>query len=219
MVKVGERYFELKVTRKNMKNIYLRLRNETLEVTCPKWVSNDDVLRFIKNKEEWILKVVDKKSDSKLVVDDHIYYLGKKYHLNVVQGKSRVSVNGDELTVYSCKTDMEEVLKTFYKEGSKKLLSLVKEKETKYLSIINDYVYRLNPDYKFRILKSAWGINYPKKNLITINEKLIHFDEKYLEAVLWHEILHFIIPNHSKRFHEILSYHMPEYNTLIKEIY
>ena len=51
MVKIGERYFELKVTRKNMKNIYLRLRNETLEVTCPKWVSKDDVLRFIKNKE------------------------------------------------------------------------------------------------------------------------------------------------------------------------
>ena len=45
------------------------------------------------------------------------------------------------------------------------------------------------------------------------------FDDKYLEAVLWHELLHFIIPNHSKRFHEILSYHMPEYNVLIKEIY
>ena len=207
MIKIGERYFELKVTRKNMKNIYLRVRNEVLEVTCPKWVSNDDVLRFIKNKEEWILKVVDKKSDSKLVVDDHIYYLGKKYHLNVVQGRSRVSVNGDELTVYSCKTHMEEAL------------YLIKEKEGKYLDIINDYGYRLNPDYKFRILKSAWGINYPKKNLITINEKLIHFDDKYLEAVLWHELLHFIIPNHSKRFHEILSYHMPEYNVLIKEIY
>ena len=78
---------------------------------------------------------------------------------------------------------MEDVLKTFYKEGSRKLLSLIKEKEGKYLDIINDYGYRLNPNYKFRILKSAWGINYPKKNLITINEKLIHFDDKYLEAV------------------------------------
>lgn len=60
-----------------------------------------------------------RKTDSKLVVDNHIYYLGKKYHLNVVQGKSRVNVNGDELTIYSSKSDMEDVLKTFYKEGSK----------------------------------------------------------------------------------------------------
>ena len=53
----------------------------------------------------------------------------------------------------------------------------------------------------------------------TINERLIHFDECCLEAILWHELLHFIIPNHSKRFYEILTYYMSDYKVLVKSIY
>lgn len=219
MIKVGDSYFELKVTKKNMKNIYLRIRNNTLEVTCPKWLSNEEIIKFVESKQSWILKAIAKKKDSKLQVNDYIYYLGQKYHLLIVGGKDRITVNGDTLIVYSKKTDLEDALNVFYKEGSKILLSLIKEYEGKYLSVLNDYGYYLKPNYKFRLLKSAWGINYPKKNLISINEKLIHFDPKYLEAVLWHELLHFIVPNHSKRFHELLNYHMPEYDNLIKEIY
>ncbi len=223
MVKIGDTYFEVKVIRKNIKNIYLRIRNNALEVTCPKWLSKDQIIKFIESKSSWITATISKREvknqTSKLVVNDYIYYLGDKYKLNVTYGNPRVSINGDTLTIYSRKDDMEEVLKVFYKEGKKTLLALIREKEDKYLNIIYDYGYHSRPEYKFRVLKSAWGINYPKKNLISINERLIHFDERCLEAVLWHEILHFIIPNHSKRFHQILEIHMPDYEQIIKSIY
>lgn len=223
MVKIGDTYFEVKIIRKNIKNIYLRIRNDELEITCPKYLSRDQIIKFIESKSSWIVNTTNKREikneTSKLVVNDYIYYLGKRYKLNVVYGNPRISISNDALTIYSRKNDIAEVLKVLYKEGSKVLLSLIREKEDKYLSVIRDYGYLKNPDYKFRIMKSAWGINYPKKNLITINERLIHFDERCLEAVLWHEILHFVIPNHSKRFHEILSYHMYDYETVIKSIY
>ena len=223
MVKIGDTYFEVKIIRKNIKNIYLRIRNDELEITCPKYLSRDQIIKFIESKSSWIVNTTKKREikneTSKLVVNDYIYYLGKRYKLNVVYGNPRISVSNDTLTIYSRKNDIAEVLKVLYKEGSKVLLSLIREKEDKYLSVIRDYGYLKSPDYKFRIMKSAWGINYPKKNLITINERLIHFNERCLEAVLWHEILHFVIPNHSKRFHEILSYHMHDYETVIKSIY
>lgn len=223
MIKIGDTYFEIKIVRKNIKNIYLRIKGDVLEVTCPKYVSKQQILDFINSKSSWILNANEKREiknqTSKLVVNDSIYYLGKKYKLNIVYGNPRVCLNNDTLTIYSRKNDIDDVLKVFYKEGSKTLLNLIKEKEGKYLRVTKDYGYYNNPEYKFRIMKSAWGINYPKKNLITINERLIHFDDKCLEAVLWHEILHFVIPNHSKRFHEVLSYHMHDYETLIKSIY
>ncbi len=223
MIKIGDTYFEIKVVRKNIKNIYLRIKGDVLEVTCPKYLGKNEILDFINAKSSWIINANNKREiknqTSKLVVNDYIYYLGKKYKLNVVYGNPRINVENDSLTIYSRKNDIDEVLKVLYKEGSKVLFKLIKEKENKYLKVIKDYGYYNNPDYKFRIMKSAWGINYPKKNLITINERLIHFSDQCLEAVLWHEILHFVIPNHSKRFHEVLSYHMPNYETVIKSIY
>ena len=219
MIKVNDKYFELVVIRKNIKNIYLRIKGDTLEVTCPKWLSKKEILNFIESKANWIANREDKHKDSKLIVDDYIYYLGKKYRLYILQGRSRVVVTDDTILIYANNPDIDNALKVFYKEGKKVLFNLIVQKQDKYLNVINDYGYYLKPEYKFRIMKSAWGINYPKKNLITINEKLIHFDDKCLEAVLWHEILHFVIPNHSKRFHEVLNLHMPNYETLIKSIY
>ena len=219
MIKVNDKYFELVVIRKNIKNIYLRIKGDTLEVTCPKWLSKKEILNFIESKANWIANREDKHKDSKLIVDDYIYYLGKKYRIYILQGRSRVVVMDDTILIYASNPDIDNALKVFYKEGKKVLLNLIEQKQDKYLNVINDYGYYLKPEYKFRIMKSAWGINYPKKNLITINEKLIHFDDKCLEAVLWHEILHFVIPNHSKRFHEVLNLHMPNYETLIKSIY
>lgn len=219
MIKVNDKYFELVVVRKNIKNIYLRIKGDTLEVTCPKWLSKKEILNFIESKTNWIANREDKHKDSKLIVDDYIYYLGKKYRLYILQGRSRVVVIDDTILIYANNPDIDNALKVFYKEGKKVLFNLIEQKQDKYLNVINDYGYYLKPEYKFRIMKSAWGINYPKKNLITINEKLIHFDDKCLEAVLWHEILHFVIPNHSKRFHEVLNLHMPNYEALIKSIY
>lgn len=219
MIKVNDKYFELVIVRKNIKNIYLRIKGDTLEVTCPKWLSKKEILDFIESKANWIASKENKTKDSKLIVDDYIYYLGKKYRLYILQGRSRVVVMDDTILIYTSNPNIDSALKVFYKEGKKVLLNNIEQKQDKYLNVISDYGYYQKPEYKFRIMKSAWGINYPKKNLITINEKLIHFDDKCLEAVLWHEILHFVIPNHSKRFHEVLNLHMPNYEALIKSIF
>ena len=61
------------------------------------------------------------------------------------------------------------------------------------------------------------GARYDR-NIINLSVRLIHFDKRHIEAVLWHELLHFIIPNHSKRFHEILALYLPDYEKIIKEI-
>lgn len=223
MIQIGDKEYKVLIERKRIRNIYLRIDNDTLKITCPRWVSNEEINKFIYSKAKWIinssLKKEVKDKTSKLVINDYIYYLGKKYPLYVLQGKGRVIINEDNIIIYSKDGSIDEAIKVFYKNSKKKLLELIELKQHRYLNIIREYGYLDVPEYKFRVLKSAWGINYTKKNLIMINEKLIHFNDECLEAILWHEILHFIIPNHSKRFHDILEYHMPRYKEIIKSIY
>ena len=219
MIKIKDRYFKLEINRKDIKNIYLRIKNECLEITCPLWLQEKDIISFINSKKDWILNKTNKKENSKLIVNDTIYYLGQKYYLNIAKGNYHFILRENRIFIFTPNSDKNEALRFFYKEGQKNLFLLIQEKEMKYLKIIEDYGYHLKPEYKFRQLKSAWGINYPKKNLITINDKLIHFSKRHVEAIVWHELLHFIIPNHSQRFYKILKLHMPDYDLLIKEIY
>ena len=223
MINIDGRFYKLLIIRKNISNIYLRIKDDTLEVTCPKYLNDNEVVDFVNKKSSWIIKNTIKReikqNNSKLLVNEYIYYLGKKYYLTILIGKSRVLIKDNNLIIYAKDISISEALKVFYKDGQKELLKIINDVQGRYLNIIRDYGYNLVPEYKFKLLKSAWGINYTKKNLIVINEKLIHFDKKYIEAVLWHEILHFVIPNHSKRFHEVLEYHMPNYKELIKNIF
>ena len=223
MININGHFYKLLIIRKNISNIYLRIKDDTLEVTCPKCLSDREVVDFVDKKSSWIIKNTIKReikqNTSKLLVNEYIYYFGKKYYLTILIGKPRVLIKDDNLIIYAKDISISEALKVFYKDGQKELLKIIYNIQDKYLNIIRDYGYNLVPEYKFKLLKSAWGINYTKKNLIVINERLIHFDNKYIEAVLWHEILHFVIPNHSKRFHEVLEYHMPNYKELIKNIY
>lgn len=223
MIKIGDRYFDLKIIRKNNRNIYLRVKGEILEVTCPRSIPKEEIIKFVTSKADWINKTIDKRNDkketSKLLVDEGLYYFGIKFPYVILEGKDDFKVYNGKIIIHCKDGTIDEALKVFYKENKKALMALIYEKQDKYLNIIKDYGYSDIPQYKTRMLKSMWGVNYTKKNLIVINERLIHFDEKCLEAVLWHEILHFVIPNHSKRFHEVLEYHMRDYKEIIKSIY
>jgi len=64
---------------------------------------------------------------------------------------------------------------------------------------------------KARIMSSKWGVCYTRKNQITVSSYLINYPLKALEYIVIHELVHFIIPNHSKRFYEIIANNMPDY--------
>ncbi|MBR3228128.1 MAG: DUF45 domain-containing protein [Erysipelotrichaceae bacterium] len=223
MIKIGNKYYDIKIIRKGNRNIYLRVKGDVLEISAPRWVSRDQILSFIDSKQNWIEKTSDKMKDkalhSKLTFGDTVWYLGKEYPLVILEGRVDIKIDKDRIVIHCKDGNIEEATKVFYKYSKKKIPEIIEGMQEKYLSIIEDYGYDRMPEYKVRMLKSAWGINYTKKNLVVMNERLIHFDKRCIEAILWHELLHFVIPNHSKRFHEVLEYHMPDYKDLVKSIY
>lgn len=208
-ISISDYQFKLVIERKNNKNLYLSLSDDTLTVRCPKSLSDKQIEAFILAKSEWILKANNRLKNRLSTVDDNLSYLGENYHLNFVSGHNDFKIKDFEITLYG--KDLESALNNFYIKNEKTLSELIDGFKDKYYRILKDYYYTSEPEIRFRSLKRAWGVCYPKKNLIVINHKLIHYPKCCLEAVFWHECLHFILPNHSKRFHELLLYHMPDY--------
>ena len=72
------------------------------------------------------------------------------------------------------------------------------------------------PTLKIRKMTSRWGSCTPKKNQITLNSQLIHYNERFIDYVVIHEYAHLIQPNHSKAFYAIIEKYMPDYKEVSK---
>ncbi len=67
------------------------------------------------------------------------------------------------------------------------------------------------PKIKVRNMKSRWGVCHISKKYITLNLQLLSKPHKCIEYVVLHEYAHFVQPNHSKKFWDIVQIHMPDY--------
>ena len=76
------------------------------------------------------------------------------------------------------------------------------------------------PNYNLviRKMKSRWGVCNIKNNKITLNLELSKYDIKYLDYVIIHELSHFIHPNHSKEFWQLVSKYCYNYKDIRKEM-
>ena len=202
---------KITITYKNIKHMYMRIIDDnTLFVTCPKGMKEEDIKKNILKNEKWLSKALVNYRQNRMSLNT-ITYLGKTYQLIIKEGHDNLSIKSDTITIYAKEGDKDRALRIFYERSKTVLNKEVLLKEEKYLKILRDYGYELRPSYKFRKMKSKWGVCYAKENRITLNTLLIHYPLECLESVLWHELLHFIIPDHSKRFYQVLNFHMPEY--------
>ena len=217
MVTIKDINFEVDITKKRIKNIYLRLEGNLIKATCPKYVPNYEVYKFIENRSSWIYRVymynLSRPKNRYMYKDeDYFYIFGKQYNLIRTIGKKKVNII-DDCIYFVYKDDSYDGIKALYKELDKLLLKKAKEYFDKYQNMLLDYGYNDYPSINARIMTSKWGVCYTKNNKINISSYLIHYPEKCLEYIMVHEMTHFIVPNHSKRFYEIVANNMPDYET------
>lgn len=83
---------------------------------------------------------------------------------------------------------------------------------------ISDEIYPLfadvlknKPLIKVRLMKSRWGVCHVVKKYITLNKALMDKPPEAIQYVILHEYVHFIHPNHQKKFHDTMQKLMPDY--------
>ncbi len=203
---------------KRIRNLYLRVGEDgTIRVNCPRSMTANEIRNFIYSKESWILSTTlkQKSHESKNkegVNGPMIWWLGEHKYVRYEHSKKDwIFLDGDIMTFYLRDFSDERITRTFRRFASQKLMETVQEMRGQWDEEIchkNDIPL---PSITVKYMTSRWGSCTPSKAHISMSLRLMHYPIQSAEYVLLHEYVHFLVPNHSKRFYQTVKKYMPEY--------
>ena len=205
----------VKIVRKDVKNITLKVRpNGEAILTAPKTASDEHIKFIIEKRAKWIAQkraffASFKTPQKEYVSGEDFKYLGRSYRLKVVQSKEeRVKLQRGYLELFvKDKNDLERKRNLVYEWYN--------EKATLYffniLQEFNKIVKQDIKSVKIRQMKTRWGSCNPYKSYINLNIELIKKPKACIEYVVFHELVHLLYPDHSKKFYDYLTLYMPDW--------
>lgn len=204
--------FFYKLYYKNIKSIYIKIENNELIVSAPKYTSIiqiEDLLREYKDKYIQRLKeyepFIEYKDKGKVILFNQEYQI-KLYDIK----ERKCMIHQHYLYVYH--HDIMRTVDSYLKEL---LYDYIQERIIYYLS----YHFDLNmPSIVIKSYKRRWGSCYYKENKVTFNIALVHLDKELIDYVIVHELCHFLQPNHSQQFYHEIEKRIPDYQIKIKRL-
>ena len=211
------------VEKKNIKHMYIRILppNGDVKVSAPLFVSDEDIINFIKSKKNWILKKQkyilenDIKSPLKYMNGEKHPLWGKEYTLQLISNENikHALINEDILYLPVPKRSTIEkrknILDELYRHELKKAIPETLDKCTK-------IVGRKPKSVTVRKMKN-WG-NCKQDGRITLNLNLAKKDKECLEYVMIHELCHLIEFNHGKNFKKLMDKFCPNWKKIKKRL-
>jgi predicted metal-dependent hydrolase len=137
--------------------------------------------------------------------------LGKDLRLVVNQGKNGVTSDGVYLKLSAADVN-DTALKKKLIDGwyDARCREVFMEIMAEIYTIFRKYGVAM-PKLTLRNMISRWGSCHHKKGVITLNRRLIATPRNAVEYVVMHEFVHFLHPNHSAKFYEMLTTLMPDW--------
>lgn len=206
--------------RKKVKNINLRIKRDgTVNVSAASFVPAKRIDEFVLSKVDFILSALEKyaqraefsENSRKYEDGDSFYIMGECLHLKVLPGKPSVEADGGYIYLTLKDTDdtvkKQRIMEKFWNEQC----ALNFEE-------ILDEIYPVfrrmgveKPQMRIRKMESRWGSCAYRKGVITLNKRLLAAPRECIEYVIVHEMCHFIHPDHSKQFHNLVASIMPDW--------
>lgn len=203
---------------KKVKNINMRIeKNGEIVVSANPFVPIERIDDFVASKIAWIQKNQERmlqRSERVMLGENSMMLFGKEYKIKCMIGKFNHVTYDDSYVQVMMKegADKDKLIANFMDKLCKDVFMDIATITHKSLRD-----YRLEfPVIKIRTMTSRWGSCMPSKHQITLNRRLIHYPIEFIEYVILHEFVHFIQPNHSKAFYNIIEYHMPDYKQRIQ---
>ncbi len=198
---------EVVIVRKNNKHIYFRVKEDLkIYVTCPIYLSVNNILKMIGENEKDILRMYDKAYEKSR--DNELFlYLGKKYYIVIKEDNVGVTFEGDNVITPSMKA-----LELFYNTEVDRVFKSEVEIAKKCFTNLPEFTL------KYRNMLTRWGVCNPSKKTVTLNTELLKKDINLLDYVIIHELCHFFEPNHSKKFWNLVGLAYPDYKNARKAL-
>ena len=196
--------YEIIIEKKKIKNMYLKVKDDLkIYISCNRFVTNRQIEKMINDNYDTICKMIDRQTKNQ-VKSSEFYYLGKKYDIVFSDIFKNVDVSDNKIYVKD-KDSLDKWL-------NKQMKIIFKEELDKCISNFEERLPKVN--LKIRTMKTRWGVCNRKNNNVTLNTNLIRFDIDIIDYVIYHELSHFIHPNHSVNFWKHVEKYVPNYKIL-----
>lgn len=185
-----------------------------IEVVIPSARYSHLVEPFIDSKKDWLKKHLAKNQLKEKYYDlesGFINFLGKRGEIVFVEGDSKKYIFREgKLFLHSrifpttkeFELDIKKFAKNFLQERTS---SMAKELRLNFNQIT------------IREQRSRWG-SCSSRGDISLNWKLIFYDEQVIDYVIVHELCHLREMNHSKNFWNLVGSILPEYKLLRRQL-
>lgn len=204
---LGQKY-PVQIVRKYNKYTYLKVKPDfTILVTTNFFTSKKEINKMLLKHQDFLIKSIQKRK-RELEKSENFYFLGKKYDITIFpQAKD---IEFDDVKIY---TPSLAKLEKWYKS---QMINLFNNRL--------DYNYQLFkekipfPKLRIRKMKTRWGVCNGTKKIITLNSELMKFELEVIDYVIIHELAHFLHPNHSHKFWEVVGKYCPNYKKIRKNL-
>ena len=205
----------VKIVRKDVKNITLKVRPSGEAIlTAPKTASDEHIKFIMQKRAKWIAQkraffASFKTPKKEYVSGDDFMNLGLSYRLKVLLNKEeRVKLQRAFLELFlKYKNDLERKRNLVYEWYNKKAMLY-------FFNILQEFNKIVKQDIKsvkIRQMKTRWGSCNPYKSYINLNIELIKKPRACIEYVVFHELVHLLYHDHSKKFYDYLTLYMPDW--------
>jgi len=208
---VNSKKFTYQIIRKKIGSIRLSLKSQTkILVTCP-WLTPEFVIKkFINSNADWIIKNSQKIAVTpKITSIQTINILGDDYQLFINKtSRDNVIIFEDERKIFLNANNLgESHLNTVFEKRMKRLSLILIKNEIEKIKKNHPFEYRTitvrNQKTRFGSCSSTGSLNY--------NWQIIFFPKDKFRHILFHELVHLEVKNHSKVFWQTLAVYDPDW--------
>lgn len=234
-IRLGE--ISIDVTRKNIKNIYLRVHRPTGEVriSVPRCMRLDAIRKFALSKLTWIerqqAKLREQQRTQRAIPREyrdraHQFVWGEPYLLEVRVSDAPPSIELDDNSARNMQKTRRMLLQVRPRTDEKRRRSLVDVWYRRQMrAAVPPLLARWEPRigvkaqrFYLRRMKTLWGSCNTKAQTIRLNTELAKQPPQYLEYVVVHELVHLLEPSHNGRFHKLMDRFMPDWRLHRQEL-
>lgn len=203
---------EILIRRKPIKNLYLRIEQETLQavISAPLRMPAADIERFILSKANWLQQKLDFLAKRRLVfvaqeaAGESLWLWGKKYAVRFIPGREKIVIAENELIFFGSIEKLTKYIDKLYRQ------QLTQQIE-KFAAFWQKRLQLTASGWRIRKMKTRWGTCNTFSRMITINYNLVRLPVECLEYIIIHELAHLYEPSHSSRFKNFLTQNLPDW--------
>lgn len=221
-INYGDKTIEFELLRKNVKNLNLNVRPDmNISVSANENVPLEDIIRFVKDKAQWIVKNVkyfkdvqpEHVSNKEYVSGETFKYLGRQYRLVVEQVDKNENVKLYQGYFYLYVKDKantkrkEKLMDNWFRNKADIIFN---ESLDRVHSTLEKYDIN-KPEIQIKTMKARWGSCLKDKGIILLNYELIKAPKFCIDYVVLHELIHFKYRNHDDNFYDFMTSLMPDW--------